>query len=183
LPTGVLLERIRAEATEFSGNVCFADDFTCVAVKVRAREGTPLSTLSTEFPASINQLAAVRDWLSEAAGSMPAPGLDEDRLNALHLALTEAFSNCVVHGTAGAEAPIGATALLFPRHISITLRQYGKPFAPANVPPPAFDGSREGGFGVYIISRSVDELSYSRDENGFNSITLLKLVSDKDGQL
>jgi anti-sigma regulatory factor (Ser/Thr protein kinase) len=31
------------------------------------------------------------------------------------------------------------------------------------IPLPSFDGSRDGGFGTYIMMRSSDELVYGRD--------------------
>ncbi len=177
LPPATLLERIRGEATRFSGSRTFADDFTCVAVKVRAAGGAPLRAHQQEFRCSLDQLPAVRDWLAQVAGTPPV-GLCEERLNEMELALTEAFSNCVVHGMAKHDGYITATAALFPGHISVSLRHYGKPFAPAEVPPPSFDGSREGGFGVFIISRCVDELFYSRDQDGLNTVSLVKFFAN-----
>ena len=50
----------------------------------------------------------------------------------------------------------------------------GKPFDPKEARPPSFDGSRDGGFGVYLISQSVDEVCYSRDAAGRNCISLTK---------
>ena len=52
----------------------------------------------------------------------------------------------------------------------------GDSFDPASVPPPAFDGSRETGFGVYLIASSVDDVRYSRDERGRNCVALTKVL-------
>src|SRR5262249_60667467 len=49
-------------------------------------------------------------------------------------------------------------------------------FDPAMVQPPVFDGSRDGGFGVYIIAHCVDEVRYVRDEQGENCICLMKFL-------
>ena len=43
-------------------------------------------------------------------------------------------------------------------------------------PPPALDGSRESGFGIYLITKSVDDVRYSRDERGRNCIALVKML-------
>jgi anti-sigma regulatory factor (Ser/Thr protein kinase) len=56
----------------------------------------------------------------------------------------------------------------------IRLRHLGDPFDPSTAPPPALDGSRESGFGAYIIAQSVDEVRYYRDERGRNCIVLTK---------
>ena len=39
---------------------------------------------------------------------------------------------------------------------------------------PLLDGSRDSGFGAYIIAQSVDEVRYYRDERGRNCIALVK---------
>ena len=48
--------------------------------------------------------------------------------------------------------------------MTIRLRYLGAPFDPTTVPPPLFDGSRDSGFGVYLIAKSVDEVRYYRDD-------------------
>ena len=67
---------------------------------------------------------------------------------------------------------LGAAA--FPDRVVFSLHYLGEPFDPAAVPPPAFNGSRENGFGVYMIAQSVDEVRYLRDERGRNRILLVK---------
>jgi anti-sigma regulatory factor (Ser/Thr protein kinase) len=66
------------------------------------------------------------------------------------------------------------TADAFTDRIAIKFSHRGTAFDPQRVRPPIFDGSREGGFGVYIIAHSVDEVRYSRDEYRGNSIWLIK---------
>jgi anti-sigma regulatory factor (Ser/Thr protein kinase) len=63
-----------------------------------------------------------------------------------------------------------------PDRVSIRLHHLGDPFDPAAVSPPALDGSRESGFGVYLITHSVDEVRYSRDERGRNCLELVKIL-------
>ena len=43
-----------------------------------------------------------------------------------------------------------------------------------------FDGSRDGGFGVYIIAHCVDEVRYVHDERGENCIYLVKKRTRRD---
>jgi anti-sigma regulatory factor (Ser/Thr protein kinase) len=73
-----------------------------------------------------------------------------------------------------ADQRIHLEAEAFPGRVSIRLRHLGKPFDPSDAAPPAFDGSRDSGFGAYIIMRSVDEARYYRDERGRNCIALTK---------
>lgn len=39
-------------------------------------------------------------------------------------------------------------------------------FDPDDVPDPVFDCSKDGGFGLFIIVQSVDEVAYLIDEHG-----------------
>jgi len=52
----------------------------------------------------------------------------------------------------------------FSDRVSIRLRYLGAPFDPSEVPLPSFDGSRESGFGVFLIEKSVDVARYGRDD-------------------
>jgi anti-sigma regulatory factor (Ser/Thr protein kinase) len=40
--------------------------------------------------------------------------------------------------------------------------------------PPSINTARESGFGLYMLSKSVDEVSYYRDERGRNCVALAK---------
>jgi anti-sigma regulatory factor (Ser/Thr protein kinase) len=51
----------------------------------------------------------------------------------------------------------------------------GKGFNPETVPQPEFDGSREGGFGLYIVSQIVDDVVYTRGKDNAN-YTQLKIL-------
>jgi anti-sigma regulatory factor (Ser/Thr protein kinase) len=63
---------------------------------------------------------------------------------------------------------------VFEDRIVLRLHHLGGTFDPEAVKPPVFDGSEEGGFGMYIIAQSVDEVRYDRDERGRNRISLVK---------
>lgn len=69
---------------------------------------------------------------------------------------------------------IRVAAEAFADRLVLRLAHRGVAFDPATVQPPAFDGSRDGGVGVYIIAHCVDEVHYVRDGQGENSIYLVK---------
>ena len=62
--------------------------------------------------------------------------------------------------------------------IVLRLHHLGQSYDPEAVRPPAFDGSQDGGFGMYIVSQSVDEVRYHRDERGRR----LHLDDQEEGQ-
>jgi serine/threonine-protein kinase RsbW len=117
----------------------------------------------------------VREFAERFCRALPPPALAEDRIAQLQLAVTEAASNIsrhAYHGHSGQTIQLEADA--FADRIVMRLYHAGDSFDPTQVPPPTFDGSREGGFGVYIIAQSVDEVRYFLDERGRNCICLIK---------
>jgi anti-sigma regulatory factor (Ser/Thr protein kinase) len=65
---------------------------------------------------------------------------------------------------------------LLPDRVAIRLRHRGEPFDPSSARPPAGDPFRESGFGLYLISRSVDDVRYSHDGCGESCITLVRML-------
>ena len=64
------------------------------------------------------------------------------------LSVDEAASNIIEHAYHGrADQRIQFDAEAFPDHLGIRLHHLGDPFDPSMTAPPAFDGSRESGFG------------------------------------
>jgi len=170
-----LLARVQAAAVEFARAETFTDDLTCVAVKIETEAAAPLAHAELEVSSALSQLVLVREFVERFCRALPPPALTEDRISQLQLAVTEAASNIVRHAyREHAGQPIQLEADAFADHIALRLYHTGESFDPKRVPPPAFDGSREGGFGVYIIAQSVDEVRYFRDERGRNCICLIK---------
>jgi serine/threonine-protein kinase RsbW len=103
----------------------------------------------------------------------PAPG--EDLVDALELAVNEASSNIMLHAYHGrADQPIDVETEAFPEAITVTLRHLGSGFDSPEMPPMPPDGTRESGFGTYMIVRSVDQVRYYHDERGRSCISLVK---------
>ena len=121
-----------------------------------------------EFDGGLRHLGAMRAFLREVCreGWQDEPA-DENLLPQLELALTEAASNIILHGLQGQQhSSITVTVEVNDDQAGVTLRYPGKPFDPESAPAPAFDGSREGGFGLYLIGECVDEVHYGQDDQG-----------------
>jgi anti-sigma regulatory factor (Ser/Thr protein kinase) len=54
------------------------------------------------------------------------------------------------------------------------LHHLGVSYDPRNAPLPSFDGSRESGFGVYLINKSVDHLRHYKNSRGGNCIAVVE---------
>jgi serine/threonine-protein kinase RsbW len=106
---------------------------------------------------------------------LPGLPLDEDAVGALELAVNEAASNIMKHAYHGrTDQSIHLEAEAHRKYVSVRLHHLGDPFDPSRARPPALDGSRESGFGAYIITQCVDEVRYYRDERGRNCVALKK---------
>jgi sigma-B regulation protein RsbU (phosphoserine phosphatase) len=169
-----LIKRIRLSVVAFSNSETFADDLTCVVVKIEERE-LPLARAETEIPSDLRQLAKARAFVREFCRNAPGAALPEERTAELELAVNEALSNIMKHaykGRTDQSIQIGAEA--FADRVVLRLHHLGESFDPAMAPPPAFNGSRESGFGLYLIDQAVDEVRYLRDQRGRNCICLVK---------
>ena len=170
-----LVEVIRKAVFTFSASDRLADDLTCVAIKVGERQ-LPLARAEIEIRSALTDLSRAREFVRTFCHHLPGSPLDEDSIAELELAVNEAASNIMKHAYHGrADQWIHLEAEAFPGQVLIRLHHLGDPFDPSAVPPPAFDGSRESGFGIYLITQSVDDVRYYRDERGRNCIALIKV--------
>jgi anti-sigma regulatory factor (Ser/Thr protein kinase) len=169
-----LVEAIRKAVFTFSASERLADDLTCVAIKVGERQ-LPLARVEIEIRSALTDLSRAREFVRTFCHHLPGPPLNEESAAELELAVNEAASNIMKHAYHGrADQWIHLEAEAFPGQVVIRLHHIGDPLDPSAVPPPAFDGSRESGFGIYLITKSVDDVRYYRDERGRNCIALVK---------
>lgn len=130
-----------------------------------------------EFTSELRHLAEVRAMVRDVCRRAWNESIEEDWLAQLELAVDEAAANVVLHaykGRAGLPIEVAVAADADNDRVSISLFHQGEPFDPNAVAPPAFDGSRETGFGLYLIRQAVDELVFFDDERGRHGIRLVK---------
>ena len=169
-----LIDQIRQAAVAFSNSETFGDDLTCVAVRIDDRE-RPVFRADIEMSSDLRELARARAFVREVCRTMPGPALPDEALSQLELAITEALSNIMTHAYRGrTDQLIQLDVEAFADRIVFRLHHLGETFDPAAVATPAFDGTRDGGFGMYIIEQSVDDVRYYRDDRGRHCISLVK---------
>jgi PAS domain S-box-containing protein len=174
LEPDALVDAIRRTAVAFATSDRLSDDLTCVAVRVSAVQ-EPLAHAELEIRSDLKDLGRARAFVCDFCRMVPGGLLDGDNVTDLELAVNEAASNIMKHAYHGrTDQRILLDADAFPDRVSIRLHHLGDSFEPASAPPPALDGTRESGFGLYLIAKSVDNVRYSRDERGRNSIALVK---------
>jgi len=174
LEPAILVDAIRQAVFDFSGSARPSDDLTSVAIRVEEKQ-VPLARAEIEIRSDLRDLRQAREFVRDFCRNLPSPPLDEDRTGALELAVNEAASNIMKHAYHGrVDQWIHIEGEAFPGYVTIRLHHLGDPFDPSLAPAPVLDGSRESGRGAYIISRSVDQVRYYRDERGRNCVALIK---------
>lgn len=96
----------------------------------------------------------------------------------LKLAVDEAITNIITHGYEGLEP--GLIILNLEREsdrIIVSITDFGHPFEPGEVERPDIEAGLEdrpkGGFGLFFIHQTMDEINYEITEDG-NRLTFIK---------
>ena len=129
--------------------------------------------------AYLESLNGFREFLKEHCRGVP--GVTEEILYDIQLAVDEACTNIITHGYADMDP--GSIILdleIGPNTLSIALTDFGHSFEPGSAPAPDVDAPIEerelGGFGLFFIQQSVDQMNYRATEDG-NTMTLTKYLA------
>ena len=129
--------------------------------------------------AYLESLNDLREFLKEHCAGHP--DVTDEVLYDLQLAVDEACTNIITHGYAGMDP--GSIILdleMGPEKLILSLTDFGHAFEPDNTPVPNVEAPIEeremGGFGLFFIQQSVDQMHYRVTEDG-NTMTLIKYLS------
>jgi serine/threonine-protein kinase RsbW len=133
---------------------------------------------STTVPARLESLELISGFIVAAATQA---GMDDHAAWQVQLAVDEAATNVIQHGYG--EAGEGAIELSWrvdgPDFV-VTLRDYGRRFAPEDVPAPDLSSPLEerqaGGLGIYLMTRLMDSVRYEFDDQRGNLLTMTKRI-------
>lgn len=133
--------------------------------------------------AYLESLNEFREFLKEHLAS--TPGVTDEVLYDVQLAVDEACTNIITHGYAGLDP--GSIILdleVHPRQLTVTITDFGHSFEPDSTPIPDVDAPIEerelGGFGLFFIQQSMDEMDYQVTEDG-NKMILTRYLSNPVG--
>lgn len=181
-----LVDLVRREVVAYSGAETFADDLTCVAVRIGKPPTAPthvfaerIAHQATEVAGDLAELTSIWAFVRRFCQDLPQPVVDEDGAFHLELAVVEAASNIMKHAYEDRpDGRIQIEASAYTDAVTIQMYYQGEFFDPGRADPPAFDGTKESGFGLYIIAQSVDHVSYTQDEQGRTCIHLVQKRKD-----
>jgi serine/threonine-protein kinase RsbW len=108
-------------------------------------------------------------------------GVDKATIYDLKLAVDEACTNIITHGYADMNPGSIILSLEFKSDMIIaTITDFGHPFEPSEAPMPDLQAGLEdrptGGFGLFFIYQTMDEIDYEASEDG-NRLTFIKRLS------
>jgi serine/threonine-protein kinase RsbW len=133
--------------------------------------------------AYLESLHEFREFLKEHCGNVP--GVTDEFLYDIQLAVDEACTNIISHGYAGLDpGSIILDVEIDPEKIIVSLTDFGHSFEPSSAPVPDVDAPIEerelGGFGLFFIQQSVDSMDYRVTEDG-NKMILTKYLAKPAG--
>jgi anti-sigma regulatory factor (Ser/Thr protein kinase) len=137
---------------------------------------------SAVFPGHLDSLGEIVDFVTSAA---EAAGFEARDVQAVQLAVDEACSNIIEHAY-GDECcgNIECTCCVDGDSLITTLTDRGAPFDLDAVPEPdleaALDERTEGGLGVFIMRRLMDEIHHVFSPDSGNVLTLIKRREQPD---
>jgi serine/threonine-protein kinase RsbW len=132
------------------------------------------------FPARYDSLAAIDRFVTDAAEQV---GFDKGTVYQVRLAVDEACSNIIKHAYGGeGHGVIECSCHAHDDDLTVVLRDQGRPFDPASVPPPNLsDDLAErtgGGLGLYFIREIMDEVDFDFESEAGNVLTMVKHKKD-----
>ncbi|MDP8228437.1 MAG: SpoIIE family protein phosphatase, partial [Candidatus Electryoneaceae bacterium] len=170
LEPGKLVDVIREAVIDFAHSEKFGDDFTVVVVAIEDTDVIAgLAHSELDVSSDLQDLATIREFVHRFCQDYMRDKLSEDEIVLIELAVHETASNVMRHAYDNdPDNRIQVEVFAYPNRLMIRFYHTGKTFDPEKVVAPSFDGSRDGGFGMYIISQCMDEIEYSRDDQGCN---------------
>lgn len=135
------------------------------------------SSLSLECTATPASLAAILGFVDRACSRF---GVSGSLAFDVKLAVEEVCTNVIQHAYGSEEpGPLDLSIADRPDRIEIVVRDRAGAFDPTSVAASdvtsAWDEREAGGLGLHLVRNVVDEMHYTKSEDGFNSLTLVKL--------
>lgn len=133
--------------------------------------------------AYLESLSDFREFIRERCANLP--GVSNETLYDLQLAVDEACTNIITHGYEHLNP--GSIILdleIDPDKLTVRLTDFGHAFEPGSAPVPDIHAPLEerelGGYGLFLIQQTMDEMEYQTTEDG-NKMTLTKYLRKPDG--
>ena len=178
-----MVKEIEKNLIEFSGSGNFTDDVTSVAVRIKDCCNPDKQDYEIGIRNDLSELKRLRAFIHELCLDSNINALTDEIETKINLAVQEAVTNIMRHAQLKSKDElIRIEASVLMNKLEINILDNGIAFDPETVEDPKFDGSRDGGFGVYLINEVMDKITYSRDDEGINCMQLIKTIEEKNNE-
>jgi len=134
----------------------------------------PEENYHLEIESDPNNLITVEEFVNYFAKDL---GLDNERLAALLLAVTEATTNAIIHANkCDVNKLVKVDVKVHKTKITIKITDEGEGFNPSEIPDPTQPENllKDSGRGVYLMRVYMDDLYYNITPTGTETILTLK---------
>lgn len=128
-----------------------------------------------EIESSPNNLIIVEEFVNYFAVDI---GLDEEKVNGLLLAVTEATTNAIIHGNKNNSLKLVKINVTVEKpFLTIKIKDEGHGFDPSVVPDPTNPENllKDSGRGLYLMRVYMDEMSINVTPEGTETILKIKI--------
>ncbi len=130
--------------------------------------------------AELESLSIFREFIEKACQQHQR--IDDQICYDLKLAVDEACTNIITHGYAGMNPGSIILGLeMEPNKVVVTITDFGHPFEPSEASAPDVEAGLEdlpmGGFGLFLIYQTMDEINYETTADGNRLIFIKQLAT------
>jgi serine/threonine-protein kinase RsbW len=128
-----------------------------------------------EIESNPNNLITVEEFVNYFSVEL---GLDEEKINGLLLAITEATTNAIIHGNKNNQLKmVRIYVFVEDSTLTIKIKYEGKGFDPSIVPDPTDPENllKDSGRGLYLMRVYMDGLTYNQTSEGTEAILTVKI--------
>jgi serine/threonine-protein kinase RsbW len=125
----------------------------------------------------VEHIDEARLWVGER---VRAAGFGDEPAGEIELALTEALANVIEHAYQGdGSQRIELTVAGDDGTLRIRVRDWGRYFDPASYRGRDLDDPGEGGYGVFLMSQLMDDVTREPQPGGGTLLTLIKTTKEE----
>lgn len=128
-----------------------------------------------EIESTPNNLITVEEFVNYFSIEL---GLDQEKINGLLLAVTEATTNAIIHGNKNNKLKmVRIYVYVDGSTLTVKIKDEGKGFDPTTVPDPTDPENllKDSGRGLYLMRVYMDSLTYNQTDEGTETILTIKL--------
>jgi anti-anti-sigma factor len=171
-----IIDMIKSSVISFSQKSVFDDDVTLIVLKITSLQRFQQAKMEAgHFTSDLFQLTEIRKYIDQLCSHASGNAILLSEL--LQLAINEAFCNIIKHGyknKKGCQIIIQGT--LDDEGITIELTDHGESFNPLSVQEPSLMGTKDGGYGWFLIREIADHVTYveKKTTGGWNHMHISK---------